>query len=461
MNKFRFSYEILLLVLVALFLLYMGGCTFKEPVQPELAKPLKVEIYAGPAEGQVVPNGVFLTFQWKAYGGVGQYTYTYQLSGVDTSPVTTTEMQATYRDLFTAGSYTFRVTVSDGKGATAEASRNFSVGANTPPEVTISGPRVNPKYAPGADVSFSWTATDPDLFGQVVVYRWAKTKADADAGNYTQWAGGTVAVFTAPTTVGSYKFYLQAKDNAGGVTSATFDYEVKEPTILIIDNKSSETLLDEMAYDRFYETAFEGFAYAEWDVDDKGGVPTYTDMAPYNVVVWYGSDGGEWWYDVGAPYGDTGECELSKYLDAGGKLWTIGEDILDHVWYTSNPPQPTDFEAKYLHVSTDSAWVGNQEFNMALTTTGDIEHFPSLAVDIAVIPSSYYSGVDAIWPGEGAEIIYSGVDLSGHSIGNIALRYPAGDTGTVIVFQTFPLYGTSAEGARTLAQHLVGTGMGE
>jgi len=456
MIKFRYLSTI---VLLAVLVIYLGGCEFKEPPEPPAPLALSIELY-GPAEGEEIPVGGYVTFRWKAMGGAGNYEYTYQLVGVDPSPITTYDHQVTYWDLVTPGDYTFTVTVTDEEQKTATAERHFKVGPNTPPEVTISPPRQNPKYTPGADVYFTWTATDPDKFGKVVGYRWAKTAADTT--NYTAWAPATAATFSAPTEVGSYTFYLQAKDNSGAITTATVNYEVKEATILLIDDVVSPSTIAEIEYDKFYRTVFDGFPYAEWDVETQG-VPTYDDLAPYNVVVWYGTDSGAWWYHVGKPYHEEGTCFLSEYLDAGGKLWAIGDNILEWVWYTSNPPPPEDFEAKYLHVSTDTTkpWVAGQELNSIATTTGDPDHFPFLAYDIAVVPGAVYH-VDAFWPEEGvAEAIYEGFDTLAKSIGYVAIRYPIGGTDTEVVFQTAPLYGFAPEGVRTLVQQIVGTEMGE
>ncbi len=57
---------------------------------------LVVEMLAGPKDGSTLLNNEFFTFEWRTLGGGGDITYEIQLTGVDVSPITTTEVSKSY-----------------------------------------------------------------------------------------------------------------------------------------------------------------------------------------------------------------------------------------------------------------------------------------------------------------------------------------------------------------------------
>ena len=433
---------------------------------------MMVEIIAGPAEGGTILNNANFAFEWRAMGGGANVSFNIQLSGVDTSPVTTTETSKSYSGQ-SAGSYTFGVTAKSGS-KTATASRTFSVGANAgPPQVVVSGARGSassggsgetPAYSPGMTAFFNWASDDPDLFGQITGFRWKST----DGGTFNEFNTASVAGFEVPAAPGSYTFTLEAQDNTGAVTITTIGYEVKTPTVLIVDDKSQSDILDEIDEDIFYAAIFEGFAFANWDISENGA-PTAGDLAAYEVAIVYSGVDSKLWDDIGVNYPET-PVPFSEFMAGGGKIWAMGEAILEDIRFPddgsathSNPPAPDEFEAMYLHIDTTlaNAWSragdtsGDLKFSFADNVLGDPVNFPRITMDLQ---SS--GDVDHITAGPGAEIIYQGLGGLQDVVGDVGLRYPVGGTATQVVFFTFPLFENanvkaSLVGSRTLTQEIM------
>ncbi|RMF66381.1 MAG: hypothetical protein D6743_06470 [Calditrichaeota bacterium] len=466
-----FAMSLLTGALVAAGLFF--SCAKDDPTLTRFEQALLVEIIAGPKTGATLLNNEFFTFEWRSVGGKGDVVYEIQLSGVDPEPITTTELSKTYPGQ-PEGTYTFTVTARAGS-ETSTDSRTFDVGPNLgPPEATIFGARgsassggsgVIPQYAPGQSAFVKWTAKDVDKFGSVTGFRWRITDNDP----FNDFNLATVAGFEVPAAPGMYTFTLEARDNNGATSTTTFDYEVKEPTILILDDKAQSDVLDEIDEDKFYSEIFEGFAFATWDVAEMG-TPTAADLAPYEVTVLY-SGPSALWQTIGDAYPER-PVFLSDYVDAGGKIWVMGQSILEDVAQSqghANPPDPTEFEVIYLHLApatgdsaTDvtrqwsraGAFSGDLQFSFADNVLGDPENFPRITIQAQV------GDVDEIVAGDGAEIIYTGKGGLGDPIGDVALRFPAGGTNTQVVFQTFPLFENrnakaSLVDSRTLAQEIM------
>jgi len=419
---------------------------------------LVVEMLAGPKEGSTLLNNEFFTFEWRTLGGGGDITYEIQLTGVDVSPITTTEVSKSYPGQG-EGNYTFTVTARAGSESSSD-SRTFSVAANLgPPTAVISGARgsassggsgVTPLYAPGQSAFVRWSGEDVDTFGEVTGYRWRITDTDP----FNDFSMANVAGFDVPAAPAVYTFTLEAVDNVGAVSTTTLQYEVKIAPIVIVDDKPQGDGRDELAEDKFYADIFEGFAFATWDVAELGS-PTLADLSPFEVAVIYSGLASTLWDDIGDDYPEA-PVQLSQFVDGGGKMWVMGEGILEDLRFPAgpdnthnNPPDPTEFEVVYLHLAaatgdtlTDPslAWAragaNFDDFSFADDVLGDPVNFPRITIQI----QNSAGDADRIVAGAGAEIIYTGKDGLGEPLGDVALRFPAGGTGTQIVFQTFPLF---------------------
>ena len=107
-------------LLVCLFLsVLVTSCAKDDNKIVAFDQALVVEIIAGPADGGTVSNNANFAFEWRARGGGSNVSFTVQLSGVDASPVSTSETYKSY-DAQLSGSYTFRVNASGG-GSSASA----------------------------------------------------------------------------------------------------------------------------------------------------------------------------------------------------------------------------------------------------------------------------------------------------------------------------------------------------
>ncbi|MFQ5708060.1 MAG: hypothetical protein ACE5HO_11450 [bacterium] len=453
---------------------FLISCADDDPNIARFEQNLTVEIIAGPHDGSTLLNNEFFTFEWRALGGGGGVTFDIQLSGVDAQPISTTETSKTYPGQ-PENSYTFTVTARSGS-ETASDSRTFSVGPNLgPPNVVITGARgsassggsgVTPAYAPGQSAFFNWSAEDVDKFGEVGGFRWKTT----DSESFNEFSLATVAGFEVPAAPGVYTFTLEAKDNADAVATATINYEVKSPTILILDDKPQGSVLDEIDEDNFYKGIFEGFSFATWDVTERG-IPAAADLSGFDVVVVYSGSGSTIWRTIGADYPET-PVQLSEFVDGGGRLWVMGQGIMEDVAQSNshdNPPDASEFEVVYLHLApatgdsaTDAsrvwaragAFSGDFKFSFADDVLGDPVNFPRITIDVQ-------SGdVENIVPGDGAEIIYQGKGGLGDLIGDVALRFPSGGSNTQLVFLTFPLFENrnvkaSFVSSRALAQEIM------
>ena len=433
-SNFR-SKVFLAVLLTAIMAVY---CSENENIPAAPSVALSIEIIAGPASGSTVLNDASFTFVWRVNGSGGS-TFTYQLTGVDASAMTTTDFSKSYPGQL-AGSYTFTITAAAG-GESSSDTRTFTVGGSLfDPSATVSGPRgsassggsgIIPDYAPGSPVKLSWVGSDEDRFGTIAGYTFKTT----DAGSFSTSSLGTAITFDAPSAVGSYTFTLVVTDNTVATTTVTYRYNVKTPEILIVDDRDLSDFLDELADDRYFADLFDGFSFETVDFATDGF------SAPgeaIKIVVWHGGDSREW---REMRRGNT--TVLADFIDGGGKLWAMGQRLAEDT-NVNNPPLADDFNAKYLHVSTtDGAtqragdFSGTTAFSFAIDALSNPGDYPKIKM------GSLASGdVDQVFAGDDAEIVYTGTDGLDVPVGNVALRWPAGNTGTKLFYMTFPLLDT-------------------
>lgn len=147
------------------------------------------------------PDGNITSYLWTKVSGNG---------GAITSP----NSASTTVTGLTAGTYTFRVTVTDNQGATASDDVIITVNnsqANTPPTVNA-GPDQTITL-PTSSVTLSGSGTDPD--GNIVSYSW--TKISGNGGTITSSSSASTTV--TGLTAGSYTFRLTVTDNQGATAS--------------------------------------------------------------------------------------------------------------------------------------------------------------------------------------------------------------------------------------------------
>jgi hypothetical protein len=148
----------------------------------------------------VDPDGYIVSYKWT------------QVSGTAAQIVSDSATSTMIRGL-AAGTYTFRLTVTDNQGATGQSLVQVYVG---PPNV---GPLVNagPDQTitlPVNSVTLTSTATDTD--GTIAAYGWTFVSGPA---NYTIASPGAAQTTVNNLVVGTYTFMLRAADNEGAIGS--------------------------------------------------------------------------------------------------------------------------------------------------------------------------------------------------------------------------------------------------
>lgn len=488
------------LVLMALMGLglVLSGCDITEPEVPKYqAAPLSLEMVGGPtSEAGVVPFGSVVAFKWKAVGGEGSYTYSYRLDGAAFS-AWQTATSASFADqaILTSGDHTFDVKVKTEKNAEiAPVRRAFKIGApgagdTISPTLVITSPWVGYKIAVGSLVVVAWKADDQS---NSIAVPAGISEIPYALNDTSTWTERTDAPSSATFTLDTEKVhtvYVKVVDHAGNATIATMDIEATPPTILYVDEEVTEAGYTaetaalapsgEFGHDEFYKKyVLAGFAYEEWDIEEKG-YPTMADVpASITTILWVGSGdvaNSSWGWNVGYDYtlsayyaaGDTtGETTinpvfLSEWADAGKKLWLISENFLEEM----DPGFggyifPDGFEDVYMHMAADSSYGGVAALDIEPGANVTEAQYPSMFVDNGKWGSAI--GDHADWDVDtmpyidaDAEAVYQTVD--GDVVG---IRYPAGGTNTQFVFMSFPLYYFSSSGAATLGQQVLGVEFG-
>jgi hypothetical protein len=150
------------------------------------------------------PDGSIVSYQWT------------QISGPTTAPMSNPNGVSNIVTNMIAGTYTFRLTVTDNQGASSSATMdiNLSSGNNTPPTVNAGWNQTIPLPINAATLNGS-ASSDPDGF--IASYRWV------------QLSGPSIAPMSNPNGVtniitdlvaGTYTFRLTITDNGGASASA-------------------------------------------------------------------------------------------------------------------------------------------------------------------------------------------------------------------------------------------------
>jgi len=159
------------------------------------------------------PDGSIASYAWTKVSGTG-------------GTITSASSASTTVTGLTAGSYTFKLTVTDNKGATASDNITITVNsatANTPP--TVSAGTNQTITLPTSSVTLTGTASDPD--GSIASYAW--TKVSGTGGTISSPAAASTTV--TGLTAGSYTFKLTVTDNQGATASANVSVTVNSAPV--------------------------------------------------------------------------------------------------------------------------------------------------------------------------------------------------------------------------------------
>ncbi|MET3399110.1 PKD repeat protein [Chitinophaga ginsengisegetis] len=177
----------------------------------DIAIQLPVSSAALDGSASADADGQIVTWLWeKAAGPAGG-----NLSAANAAKTNVTNLQA--------GTYTFRLTVTDNNGATSTATVNITVTAapvNNPP-VAVAGSDIQIQL-PVSSAALDGSASS-DADGQIVTWLWEKT-AGPSGGNLS--AANAAKTNVTNLQAGTYTFRLTVTDNNGATSTATVNITV-------------------------------------------------------------------------------------------------------------------------------------------------------------------------------------------------------------------------------------------
>jgi hypothetical protein len=382
----------------------ISGCSTKKPWATNPNTPLTLSLVSGPSNSLSVPLGSVITFTWTYAGGEGLVQYQYKLDDGAWSPMTE-ETIATISGVG-MGPHTFSIRAQDAAQATSQVNAAFQVVEASIPTVMITAsPESGASIATGSTISFTWVGNDANSGPDYMLYRYIF------AGVASNWAPALTVSFENVATDPMATFKVVAQDLAGNMSdTASVSFVIKPATILYVDDYQwldsfgNVDRAKEREQKNFYRQALDGYAFAEWDNDAMGGVPTMQDLVGFTTIIW-AADGDvcsadptyRLYFDIGAEGGGV----LKEFIDGGGHLLITGNEVLNYL-YNTIPPAPTDFEAAYLGVSDTliiadidtsvtppettyvETWVESSDFTWAIKTEGSTLDLPdSMKIDVA------------------------------------------------------------------------------
>ncbi|MFM7085464.1 MAG: S8 family serine peptidase [Cyanobium sp.] len=233
----------------------------------------------------------------------------------------------------------------------------------------------------------------------------------------------------------TYYYQVRSQDAAGNIstdpTVYSFTTTALAPILFVDDDLGA-------AYERFYEAALNanGYAFETWNTSELGATPNAQDLSPFKAVIW---NTGYDYSSPGAGLTAPEQTAIASYLDAGGRIYVSGQDILYNTVGSS-------FQSNYLKVASYTNDVRTTNHTETGVANNPISNGQSLSVAApSDFPAIY---VDAVTPATGAQGTFQhGVTTSTsiHSSVNYRGDYASGGFG--MVFTTFPFEAVSSSAA--------------
>jgi subtilisin family serine protease len=240
----------------------------------------------------------------------------------------------------------------------------------------------------------------------------------------------------------TYYFQARSRDGAGNTTTTAVQSftTIAAAPILFVDDDFGQS------FDTFYTAALQagGYAFDTWNVSALGGsTPSSAVLGNYDLVIW----------NTGAAFSGTGaglasgeQSAIANYLNAGGRIFISGQDVL----YTG---VTSSFQQSYLKVASFT----NDVRQTAHTATGVAGHPIGDGLSLAVASPAGFGTlyVDALTPVTGAAgWLNHGVNSSS-PFSAVSYRgdYTAGGFG--IVFSSAPFEAISNSAANPNNQNTV------
>ncbi|HAV32300.1 MAG TPA: hypothetical protein DCX79_09890 [Planctomycetaceae bacterium] len=248
-------------------------------------------------------------------------------------------------------------------------------------------------------------------------------------------AGSTQAISIGGLTPSTVWYYqVESTDAAGNVAaSAIYSFTTNAPApILFVDDDQGAT------YERFFNAALSAgsLSYDPWNVASAGALPTSTDLKKYQTVIW---NTGYDYSSTNAGLSAAEQTAISEYLNAGGRIFISGQDVLYNGVTTA-------FLQNYLKVSTFASDVTTAAHTETGVTGDPITSGMALAAAAPADFASLY--VDAVTPmADAAGILQHGVTTASSPFSAVRYRgdYSAGGFG--MVFSTVPFESISSSAA--------------
>ncbi len=235
-----------------------------------------------------------------------------------------------------------------------------------------------------------------------------------------------------PATI--YYYQARSRDAAGNVTtSAIASFTTSNPSpMLFVDDDQGDAL------ERFFNSSLQAnnYSYDTWDVSSLGATPSAAQLNVYDVVIWNtGSD----FSSTGAGLSAAEQTAIQGYLDAGGRMFISGQDVL----YNG---VTTTFRTNYLKVSAFTNDLSLSAHTESGVTGNAISNGQSLAV---AAPSDFGTlYIDAVSPVAGAEGTYlHGLSTAAYPFSAVNYRGNYASGGFGIVFSTLPFEAISSSAA--------------
>jgi len=274
----------------------------------------------------------------------------------------------------------------------------------------------------GSELKFYWSGTAEHYGGLVTGYRYALDIENIDDPlQWSPWAVDRISVEHTFKDVdeGAHSFYLQCKDNGGGVSFGILDFWVvkfdfdkalffvddmvnnkqfgNERTVLPSDEQQDAFWRDLLSSAGLIEgvddgyTMFEGWNYVRPEKRESF-VPLLEEISRYRAVVWLTSP---FWgtytaYHKVVALSDFSNI-LASYLTGGGRLWLLGQGSIRYS-FPDPPTYPFSMDARVAgNFMYDYGHIRNTKIRTAqgnvdrrgLVVAKSAEYpFPDLALDV-------------------------------------------------------------------------------
>ena len=243
-------------------------------------------------------------------------------------------------------------------------------------------------------------------------------------------------------TLTTYYFRVRSRDAAGNLsTSAVQSFTTTAtPPILFVDDDFGES------YERFFTSALQanGRSFDTWNVQAVGQAPSSAVMSNYDLVIW---NAGYAYEGNGAGLTSGEQAAIANYLDAGGRIFISGQDVL----FTG---VTTSFRQTYLKVASYTDDVQNSNHTASGVSGNPISSDLSL---VMAAPSDFPSiYADALTPAAGASgLLNHGVGSAAATFSAVSYRGNLTVGGFAMVFITAPFEAISTSAANPNNQNTV------